>query len=597
MRFLLRVIYEVRRQLRGIHYVLSGLRISNSGISQRDCAYQSDLAEHVDDVSVNLRYIRRGRDQLLGKVSLNIMETELGKVSQDWHPVVHTARDGLSVERVGELDLKYKVEELTVLPSGDYDEIRKILLDFNNRVTIELAKTIQDLDTLADRLVNIFLAEGVAVDWLIFLANEEISAQFAQIKSQPSTPEDQMEFSSADAEAHQQQSLKSEATRTLFRGNTLLTKSLMKFMEKVGRDYLEETLGQYLRYIVNTASSESCEVDPAHLKPNEDIEMNWSRLLRHTREVWNRILGSAASCPPEFKEIFSKIQAKVIEEAGDIPTITFAKYTCISAFIFLRFFMPACLNPNICGIIREPPDEVQRRTLLLISKGLQGVSNMSGYGGKEKWILPMGTLSAEYEDRFTTFIDQLCINQISVGPRQPAQYTGPALIKSRLDSLSQEGIPTLPFLIDTPREYAGLVKLWNRHLFPPLSPKQAKHNSIDTANLSDSLRAFHYACIQLNTRTLELVETAIEREEEDFSEGEVVVEDELATGVAEIQLATSPSPIGSPRPIRSTKKEVGRRQSFSIENDFGSSPQKRGIDAVLPGFLRKAASEKRKDRF
>ena len=54
------------------------------------------------------------------------MQTELGKTCQNWHPVVHSARDGLTVERVGELDLKYKVEELIILTSGDYAEIRKV---------------------------------------------------------------------------------------------------------------------------------------------------------------------------------------------------------------------------------------------------------------------------------------------------------------------------------------------------------------------------------------------------------------------------------------------------------------------------------------
>jgi len=54
------------------------------------------------------------------------METELGTTSQIWHPVVFTARDGLSVERVGELDLKFKLEELVILMSNDYAEIAKV---------------------------------------------------------------------------------------------------------------------------------------------------------------------------------------------------------------------------------------------------------------------------------------------------------------------------------------------------------------------------------------------------------------------------------------------------------------------------------------
>jgi hypothetical protein len=61
-------------------------------------------------------------------VTLNVMETELGTTDQAWHPVIFTARDGLSVERVGELDLKYKIEEVAILMSRDYSEIRKVRL-------------------------------------------------------------------------------------------------------------------------------------------------------------------------------------------------------------------------------------------------------------------------------------------------------------------------------------------------------------------------------------------------------------------------------------------------------------------------------------
>lgn len=127
-------------------------------------------------------------------------------------------------------------------------------------MTLDIAKTSQDLDSLADRLVHIFLADNQAVEWLVFLAGKEIAAQFAQPKLKVAQSVDPSELPSEDAEAHQQQTIKQEATRTLFRGNSLLTKSLMKFMEKVGRDYLEETLGPYLRYVVAISAVESCEV-------------------------------------------------------------------------------------------------------------------------------------------------------------------------------------------------------------------------------------------------------------------------------------------------------------------------------------------------
>jgi hypothetical protein len=248
--------------------------------------------------------------------------------------------------------------------------------------------------------------------------------------------------------------------------------------------------------------------------------------------------------------------------------------------------MPACLNPSLFGIIRQRPDENQRRTLLLISKGLQGVSNMSGYGGKEKWILPMGTLSAEYEDRFTAFIDQICDTSGIIGSRHPAQYSGPALVKSRLDPLSQEGIPALPFLIDEPREFAGVVKLWNRHLSPPLSPTAVNHHFVDPSRLSDVARDFHSACAQITTKMTNLIETAVEREEEDFSENDNG-EEELASGIAEMSIHNS-----QPGSSRLFRKELYRKRSFSLEEEYSSSPPKRGLDAVWRGFLGKRPSER-----
>ena len=213
---------------------------------------------------------------------------------------------------------------------------------------------------------------------------------------------------------------------------------------------------------------------------------------------------------------------------------------------------------------------------------------MSGYGGKEKWILPMGTLSAEYEDQFTAFIDQICDTSGITGPRHPAQYSGPALVKSRLDALSQEGIPTLPFLIDEPRELAGLVKLWNRQLCPPLSANSLNHHSIDPAKLSDAARDFHFACVQVNTKMTELVETAVEREEEDFSENDVM-EEEIVSGIADMSVHNNH--FGS---SRLSKKELYRKRSFTLEEEFSSSPPKRALDAVLPPFLRKRPSDREK---
>jgi len=97
---------------------------------------ESDLPDEVDDVSIVLRYIRRNRDLVLGKVSLSILDTEMGIANQKWHPLVHPGRDGLGVEHVGELDLKYKLEELVILTTDDYSEIRKVSTRNESRLNV-----------------------------------------------------------------------------------------------------------------------------------------------------------------------------------------------------------------------------------------------------------------------------------------------------------------------------------------------------------------------------------------------------------------------------------------------------------------------------
>ena len=97
--------------------------------SDRHCgADHSDLQEHIDNVAVNVRYIRRNQDLLLGTVILEVMDSELGTSNQKWHPVIYAARDGLNVGQVGELDIKFKLQELPILMSSDYDEIKNVCL-------------------------------------------------------------------------------------------------------------------------------------------------------------------------------------------------------------------------------------------------------------------------------------------------------------------------------------------------------------------------------------------------------------------------------------------------------------------------------------
>jgi len=113
---------------------------------------------------------------------------------------------------------------------------------------------------------------------------------------------------------------------------------------------------------------------------------------------------------------------------------------------------------------------------------------------------------------------------------------------------------------------------------------------MDVSKLGEATKAFHLACVQLEMKTVSLVEAAVEREEEELLSESEAVEEEITSGVADLNLQNNSSP-GS---LRLGKKEVYRKQSFTYEEEYSSSPPKRALDAVLPGFLRKRASEREK---
>ena len=134
----------------------------------------------------------------------------------------------------------------------------------------------------------------------------------------------------------------------LFRGNTLLTKSLDSHMRRVGREYLEEALGAKVREI--NEKDPDCEVDPNRVSAPADLERNWRRLLGYTQDVWKSIVAAKAKCPIELRRIFRHVRACAEDRYGDF--LRSVSFSSVSGFLFLRFFCPAVLNPKLFGLMK-----------------------------------------------------------------------------------------------------------------------------------------------------------------------------------------------------------------------------------------------------
>lgn len=301
-------------------------------------------------------YTGVSHDQTLGKVEIYLEELEACKEIEKWWPVVNVYG-----QNVGEILIKARAEENVILMTRDYEPLNQLLHRFGNGLTLQIAQMIPgELRRLSDTLLNIFQVSGQVTEWLMALVEEEIDGIHKE------TPISRLRYSrrmgSNESEALGSSGVQSDRemivrdmnknatleANLLFRGNTLLTKSLDSHMRRVGKEYLITALGSVIKEIND--KDPDCEVDPNKVSDNHVMQRNWHRLLNCTQDVWAAIKGSAKKCPLELRVIFRHIRACAEDRYGDF--LRTVMYSSVSGFLFLRFFCPAVLNPKLFGLLK-----------------------------------------------------------------------------------------------------------------------------------------------------------------------------------------------------------------------------------------------------
>ncbi|KAF2764071.1 Rho GTPase activation protein [Teratosphaeria nubilosa] len=491
-------------------------------------------------------------DVTCGKVEIYLQELEEQKEVEKWWGVFN-----MYETRVGDVLIKARAEEGVILMAKDYQPLSDLLHHFSNGLTLQIAQMLPgELKRLSDCLLNIYQVSGKAGDWIQAMVEEEIDGIHRE------TPISRLRYSrrvgsegsgEGPGYGHKEptnsdrelivRDMNKNATleaNLLFRGNTLLTKSLDTHMRRVGREYLEQCLAAQIHEIND--KDMDCEVDPNRVSSQTDLDRNWRRLLGFTQDVWKAILAAKSQCPVELRTIFRHIRACAEDRYGDF--LRTVQYSSVSGFLFLRFFCPAVLNPKLFGLLKEDIRPRSRRTFTLIAKSLQTLANMASFGTKEQWMEPMNFFLTQNRESFKNFIDDICYvpapasNSSSFGPTGASpnystglvsaethlSYTTPMTIMQRLPATSREGFPSLPYLIDQARAFAELVQLWIDTTSPPPAPdnnsvSSKRHSEIINAiNASDGdMVAFHATCVNLSRRTQECLNRA-ERAERPNSE-------------------------------------------------------------------------------
>ena len=315
---------------------------------------RSPTQNSLSSLDVTAGYAEMSLEIMLGQVDLCVDDLDKDTESERWWPMVN-----LYGQEIGEIFVRVGLHETPILMSKEYQPISDMLRSTSNGLTQLIAQTNpNELRLFSEYLLNIFQASGQAGEWLMALAEEEIDG--IRNRSVPSRPRNTKrtvtsEFGetlsvNSDRELIVRDLGKSATLEAnlLFRGNTLLTKSLDLHMKRIGKDYMEETLMESIRKI-NSINAD-CEVDPNRIANVADLDKHWRRLVSVTNKVWQAIAASCFRCPAELRLIFRHIRACAEDRYGDF--LRTVSYSSVSGFLFLRFFCPAILNPKLFALIK-----------------------------------------------------------------------------------------------------------------------------------------------------------------------------------------------------------------------------------------------------
>lgn len=217
------------------------------------------------------------------------------------------------------------------------------------------------LKSIAPELVSFAIARNILTEHLFAFADREVDGTpSCTISSLSSLPHN----TNITLTAH----------NTLFRGNTILTKTMELCMAWYGKAFLEASVGPVIRRLCN--EKVAIEVDPVRSgKTTKEVERSVELLIHWCREFWQQIYAVRKECPQyvpslthcssidgglsltpgcrEMRRLFEHIR-KLVERRYQIDASSDSNkelpWQSVSAFCFLRFIVPAILHPHLFGL-------------------------------------------------------------------------------------------------------------------------------------------------------------------------------------------------------------------------------------------------------
>lgn len=391
---------------------------------------------------------------------------------------------------IGKLLLDIRLLEFHVLRLHCFTKLEDMLLNAPMadlvRYCAEEVKP-AEFEHVSVAILDIFQILGIEEKWFRALMEHELIGIDKLTRKQYRT-------SNALSPQKDSPSSANNVFNTLFRGSSIFSKSLEKYILRIGREYLEKVFQEFFGRLL--AEDLDCEVDPRIVRAQymaalqrsrqpangasddeslsslgseeeqwhaarvqEIVDDNYQHLLSYAEEMWRLILSTSNDLPDKIKAQLTSFRLKV-ELACD-PNDKTTALNCLSGFIFLRFMCPVILNPKLFYLTVSHQTGNIQRTLTLLAKILLNLANRQKFSShKEPHLLRMNSFLEMHSDQVLDYYDRITgrkndFNEKVLGLSHGMRRFDMGLGES---SLASE-LPTTPYLLDKQLRFTELIQL------------------------------------------------------------------------------------------------------------------------------------------
>lgn len=189
----------------------------------------------------------------------------------------------------------------------------------------------------------------------------------------------------------------------LFRANSITTRLLTIFAKTYGYNYVRATLQPLLASLAEKPVECSFELDPSKASATDDIERNADHLRLMCQALLDIIYSSTPRVPILFRALCYHIWDVVEEKFPE------SRHSAVGSFVFLRFFCPAIVAPEVVDLDIAPDTRETRRALLLITKVIQNLANNVLFGNKEAHMKVLNPFLSENIRQVTKFLADVAL--------------------------------------------------------------------------------------------------------------------------------------------------------------------------------------------